>query len=56
MVLETRQIPHNNLPVVQWLVQWANLPPDEASWEDAAFMKKTFLAFFTATIDRWFGH
>ena len=56
MVLETRQVPRNNLPVVQWLVQWENLPPDEASWEDAAFIKKTFPAFFKATIDRWFDH
>ena len=55
LVLETRQVPRNNLPVVQWLVQWANLPPDEASWEDATFMKKTFPAFFKATIDRWFN-
>lgn len=55
MVLETRQVPRNNLPVVQWLVQWANLPPDEASWEDAAFMKKTFPAFFKSTIDKWFN-
>lgn len=55
LVLETRQVPRNNLPVVQWLVQWANLPPNDASWEDAAFMKKTFPAFFKATIVRWFN-
>uniref|UniRef100_A0A8R7TIU8 Chromo domain-containing protein n=1 Tax=Triticum urartu TaxID=4572 RepID=A0A8R7TIU8_TRIUA len=45
LVLETRQIPRNNLPVVQWLVQWENLPPEDASWEDADFIKKTFPAF-----------
>lgn len=46
LVLQTRQIPHKNLPVVQWLVQWENFPPDEASWEDADFIKHTFPAFF----------
>ena len=54
-VLETRQIPLNNLPVVQWLIQWENLPPDDASWEDANFIKKTFPAFFKKMVDGWFS-
>jgi transposase InsO family protein len=54
-VLETRQIPRNNVAVVQWLVQWENLPPEDASWEDADFMKKVFPAFFKQTVDRWFN-
>lgn len=55
LVLETRQIPPNNLPVIQWLVQWENLPPDDASWEDADFMKKTFPALFKKTVQTWFN-
>lgn len=55
LVLETRQIPRNNLPVVQWLVQWENLPPDDASWEDADFIKRTFPAFFKKTVHSWFN-
>lgn len=39
MVLETRQKARNNLPVVQWLVQWENLLPEDASWEDADFIR-----------------
>lgn len=54
-VLETRQIPRNNLPVVQWLVQWENLPLDDASWEDADFIKSTFSAFFKQTVQAWFS-
>jgi transposase InsO family protein len=30
-ILQTRQIPCNNVAVVQWLVQWENLPPDDAT-------------------------
>lgn len=54
LVLETRQIPRNNVVVVQWLVQWANLPPDDASWEDADFIKRTFPGFFKQTVQGWF--
>lgn len=53
-VLQTRQVPRNNLPVVQWLVQWANLPPDDATWEDANFMKGTFPEFYNDTVRAWF--
>lgn len=34
-ILERRMIPRNNEPVVQWLIQWTNLPSSEATWEDA---------------------
>jgi hypothetical protein len=30
-VLQVRQIPRNNIAVVQWLVQWENLSPEEAT-------------------------
>lgn len=52
-VLKTRQIPRDNLPVVQWLVQWENLPPDAASFEDADSIKQTFPAFFCSTVQPW---
>lgn len=52
---ETRQIPRNNLPVVQWLVQWQNLPPDAALWEDAYFIKHTFPALLCSTVQAWFA-
>jgi hypothetical protein len=55
IVLQTRQVPRNNLPVVQWLVQWANLPPEDATWEDAHFIKATFPSFYNDTIREWFA-
>ncbi|WVZ49776.1 LOW QUALITY PROTEIN: hypothetical protein U9M48_001105 [Paspalum notatum var. saurae] len=39
-LLNRRLIPRNNEPVVQWLIQWLNLPPSEATWEDASFIRK----------------
>jgi hypothetical protein len=54
-VLQTCQVPRNNLPVVQWLVQWANLSPDDATWEDATFMKATFPSFYNDTVRAWFA-
>ena len=53
LVLQMCQIPRNNLPVVQWLVQWANLPPEDSSWEDADFIKYTFPSFFKQTVESW---
>ena len=35
-VLQVRQIPRNNAPVVQWKIQWENLSPEDATWEDAS--------------------
>lgn len=52
-VLHTRQIWQNNLPVVQWLVQWENFPPEDAMWEDADFIKHTFPSFFKNTLEGW---
>jgi hypothetical protein len=53
-VLETHSLPRNNVSVTQWLVQWANLPPDDASWEDSNFIKTIFPAFYASTIQAWF--
>ncbi|CAN6347636.1 unnamed protein product [Urochloa humidicola] len=44
-VLDRRLIPRNNEPVVQWLIHWVNLPPSEATWEDANFIRKVFPSF-----------
>lgn len=44
-LLERHLIPRNNEPVVQWKIQWTNLPISEATWEDAAFIRKIFPSF-----------
>lgn len=44
-ILERRLVPRNNEPVVQWLIQWSNLPVSEATWEDVAFIQKVFPSF-----------
>jgi hypothetical protein len=54
LVLQTRQIPRNNVAVVQWLVQWAGFTVEEATWEDADFIKKVFPVFFNFTVSKWF--
>uniref|UniRef100_A0A453SEU2 Chromo domain-containing protein n=2 Tax=Aegilops tauschii subsp. strangulata TaxID=200361 RepID=A0A453SEU2_AEGTS len=41
-VLDRRIIQRNKTPVGQCLVQWESLAPDDATWEDAAFLNKTF--------------
>jgi ribosomal protein L21E len=53
MVLQVRQVPRNNVAVVQWLTQWENLSPEEATWEDADFIKETFPDFFRQTVQAW---
>jgi hypothetical protein len=44
-LLDRRMIPRNNEPVVQWLIQWMNLPESAATWEDADFLRKVFPDF-----------
>jgi hypothetical protein len=53
-VLQTRSLPRNNVLVTQWLVEWANLTPEDSSWEDANFIKSVFPAFYTTTTRSWF--
>jgi hypothetical protein len=53
-VLETRSLPRNRVLVTQWLVEWENLAPTDASWEDANFIKKVFPHFYSTTIKSWF--
>ena len=44
-ILDRRLIPRNNEPVPQWLIHWTNLPPSEATWEDADFIRRVFPSF-----------
>jgi transposase InsO family protein len=53
-VLETRSLPRNGVLVTQWLIEWANLTPQDSSWEDANFIKKVFPHFYSRTIKTWF--
>uniref|UniRef100_A0A453NVL0 Chromo domain-containing protein n=1 Tax=Aegilops tauschii subsp. strangulata TaxID=200361 RepID=A0A453NVL0_AEGTS len=48
-ILDRKLIPRPqgdiSIPVVRWLVKWLNLPVEEASWEDSAFIQKIFPDF-----------
>lgn len=54
LVIETRACPRNQKLVTQWLVQWEGLAPEDATWEDADFIKGTFPEFYKETIRGWF--
>ncbi|WMV35274.1 hypothetical protein MTR67_028659 [Solanum verrucosum] len=45
VVLDRRMIKKGNKAVVQILVQWANLLPEEATWEDYQFIRSQFSNF-----------
>jgi hypothetical protein len=48
-LLQRRQVPRSageyDVAVPQWLIQWEGLTADEATWEDADFIAKTFPEF-----------
>ncbi|KAL7160677.1 hypothetical protein ABFS83_01G113100 [Erythranthe nasuta] len=44
-VLDRKMIKKINTAVVQWLVKWAHLPTEEATWENAEEMGKKFPTF-----------
>ncbi|XP_012847898.1 PREDICTED: uncharacterized protein LOC105967845 [Erythranthe guttata] len=44
-VLDRRMVKRNNIAVGQMLVQWAHLPMEEATWEDADSMLQRFPLF-----------
>jgi hypothetical protein len=48
-VLQYRQVPCNageyDILVPQWLIHWENMSQQEATWEDASFIKATFPEF-----------
>jgi hypothetical protein len=52
-VLETRSLPRNKTLIMQWLIEWHNLPATDASWEDATFIKRVFPDFFSNTVKSW---
>ncbi|XP_070033018.1 uncharacterized protein [Nicotiana tomentosiformis] len=44
-ILERKMVKKNNVVIVKVLVQWSNLPPEDATWEDYQFLKATFPDF-----------
>lgn len=44
-VLGRRIVPRENYVAAQWLIQWLNLSPEDASWEDVLFIQNTFPQF-----------
>ena len=48
-ILQRKIVPRSagsyDIPVVQWLIHWENLSPEEATWEDASFIQATFPNF-----------
>jgi hypothetical protein len=50
IILQTRSLHKNGVMVSQWLVQLENLSLDEASWEDADFIKVVFPTLFADTV------
>jgi hypothetical protein len=55
-VLDTRALPRNDEIVTQWKLQWVNISPDQATWEDKLFIKATFPDFYHKTIREWWPH
>jgi hypothetical protein len=53
LVLETQAVLRHPVLVTQWLMQWLNMSIEDATWEDAGFIKTTFPEFYAATIRRW---
>ncbi|KAH9692146.1 hypothetical protein KPL70_016314 [Citrus sinensis] len=41
-VLDRRVVQRSNRPCVQWLVQWSNSFPEDATWEDAVKIQEKF--------------
>lgn len=41
-ILDRRVVPWSNELVAQWLIQWLNLGPEDATWEDVIFIQGTF--------------
>ena len=46
-VMRRRVILRNGQPVIQFLIKWNQLKPEEASWEDKSFIERQFPAFQT---------
>ena len=44
-VLQRRMVKKNNVAVAQWLIQWSNTIPEDASWEDASTIQNQYPKF-----------
>lgn len=44
-VLQRRMVKKNNSAVAQWLIQWSNTIPEDASWEDSATIQEQYPEF-----------
>lgn len=44
-ILQRQIMRKGNVAAVKVLVQWSNLPPEDASWEDYDFLKVKFPKF-----------
>jgi hypothetical protein len=55
-VLDTRALPWHDDVVTQWKVQWQNLSPDQATWEDKLFIKATSPTFYNKTLQEWWPY
>jgi len=45
VVLRRQMVKHNKVACVKLLIQWSNLPPEDATWEDYHFIKSKFPDF-----------
>jgi hypothetical protein len=45
-ILQIRQVPRRagayDVAIPQWLIHWENMTPEEATWEDADYIRSTF--------------
>ena len=44
-ILQRQMVKCNNVAVVRVLVQWSNLPPEDATWKDYEFLRAKFPGF-----------
>ncbi|KAL5756608.1 hypothetical protein ACOSQ2_021354 [Xanthoceras sorbifolium] len=44
-VLERKMVKKHNKAVVQYLIQWSTTSPEDATWEDAEMIRKSFPSF-----------
>ena len=44
-VLQRQMVKHNNRAKVKVLIQWSNLPPEDATWEDYELIQAQFPDF-----------
>lgn len=46
-ILQRQLVPKWNVVAIKVLIQWSNLPPEDAIWEDYDFIKSKFSEFNT---------